>query len=190
MDNQEYTDKLNQLKGRRRSRRKVNLLLRTYSWMGVFLAIIAGGYFLSTLFSFELTSNQRLALMMAGVGLLLSLMSTILINFYRAKDADELYQAEEQERLADFLAAWAQFERVSKRIMAQDEDQINIYSLRSVISRLHTEGIIDEKDVVVLEEGLRTRNSIVHGEHPMSARATERTTDSLVEIIRKIPIPT
>ena len=39
---------------------------------------------------------------------------------------------------------------------------------------------------MVLEEGLRTRNAIVHGDRSKSITVTERVTDSLAEVIKKI----
>ena len=161
MDDQDHMDKLYEFKGRQRSRWRVNFLLRAYSWVGVMLAIVAGGYFLLTLLSFDLSAQQRLALILAGVGALVALMSRIFIAFYNERDAEELDRTEEYERIASFLAAWQQFERVSKEVLAKEGVRLNMHSLRVVISYLHDEGKIGEEDVLILEEGLKTRNLIV-----------------------------
>ena len=186
MGDRDYINELYEFTGRQRSRRKVNFLLRAYSWIGFMLAIVAGGYFLLTLLSFDLSAQQRFALIMAGAGALVALMSRIFIAFYKERDAEELDRTEEYERLASFLAAWQQFERVSKEVLAKEGRRLNMHSLRVVISYLHDEGKIDEEDVLVLEEGLKTRNLIVHGERRVSTRVTDRVTESLVKVIRKI----
>ena len=185
MDDREYTNRFDDLNRRRRSRRRVDFLLRAYSWMGVSLAIVAAGYFLLTLLSFELSMEQQLALMVAGVGVLLSLMSRILVALRKERDTEFDY-AEERDRSSFFLKVWAEFERVGKKVLAQKEEELNVHSVRSVISRLYDEGRIDDEDVRVLERGLRTRNAIVHGGSKESIRVNERVTESVVEVMRKV----
>ena len=68
MDDRDYTNKLYQFTGRQRSRRRVIFFLRAYSWMGLMLLVVGGGYFLFTLFSFDLSAQQRFALILAGAG--------------------------------------------------------------------------------------------------------------------------
>ena len=186
MDDRDYMTKLYEFTGRQRSRRRVDFLLRAYSWMGLMLAVVGGGYFLFTLLSFDLSAQQRFALILAGAGALVALMSRLFIAFYKERDAEELDRTEEYERLDSFLSAWQQFERVSKEILEKEGRRLNMHSLRVVISYLHDEGKIDEEDVLVLEEGLKTRNLIVHGERRVPRRMTERVTESLVEVIQKI----
>lgn len=189
MDHQDYSVKLYELNLRRRSRRRFNLILRAYSWLGLLLSIVAGGYFLLTLLRFDLSEQQQLALMTAGVGALLSLMSRILITFYKEREEEDLERRIEYERLDYFLTEWLRFERVSKEVLAEQGGDRNVHSLRSVISSLYTEGKIEGEDVLVLEEGLKIRNSIVHGERLVPASVTERLTTSLGEVIRKIAVP-
>ena len=113
-------------------------------------------------------------------------MSRLFIAFYKERDAEELDRTEEYERLDSFLTTWQQFERVSKEILEREGKRLNMHSLRVVISYFHDEGKIDEEDVLVLEEGLKIRNLIVHGERRVPSRVTERVTESLVEVIQKI----
>ena len=189
MDDQDYTYKIDDLGVRQRSRRRFDLLLRTYSWFGLLLAIVAGGYFFLTLLPFDLSVLQQSALIMAGVGALLSLLSRTLVTFYKEREAESLERTQEHERLVDFLAVWAEFERVSKKVLSEEGGDLNLHSFRSVISCLYSEGKIDTKDAMILEKGLRMRNSIVHGERSTSTRVTARLTTSLVEVIRKIAVP-
>lgn len=190
MEHHDYTDKLYHLSGRQRSRRRLDLLLKAYSWLGFFLAIVASGYFLLTLLPFDLSMQQRLALMVAGVGALLSLMSRVLVSLFQIRDAEEIELAQEYERLNDFLAAWARFERASRDTLAGQGHDRNTHSLRTLISFIFKEGKIDREDVAVLEECLIARNSILHGKRPMSLSFTERLTASLVKVTKKIIVPT
>ncbi len=188
MDRREYSDTLYELGKRRRSRRRINLILRTYTSFGLLLSIVAGGFFLLTLLPFDLSNQQQWSLMAAGVGVLLSLMSRFLITFYKEREAETLERITEYERLGHFLSAWAEFERVSRKMLADQGVDRKVHSLRSIISFLYRMEKIDREDVFVLEEGLKIRNSIVHGERLTSARVTERLTNFLGEVIRKIEV--
>ena len=186
MDQQSYSDALHKLSARRRFRSRVHLLMRVYSWIGLLLSIVAGGYFLLTLLPFALSEQQQLALMVAGVGVLLSVMSKILVTFYKAKETGELERQLEDHGLDDFLVIWARFERVGKRVLEDKGSDHNVHSLRSVFSSLYDDGKINREDLHVLEDGLRFRNAIVHGNRVASTRAMEHLTTSLEEIVRKI----
>ena len=186
MDERDYRNELREFRGRRRSRRRVYFFLRAYSWAGFLLAIIGGVYFSLTLFPFDLSEQQRIALIFSGAGALLALMSRAFIAFYKESDAEELDRTEEYESVASFLAAWQEFERVSKETLEREGRHQNTHSLRVVISYLHDKGKIDEDDVQILEEGLKTRNLILHGERWVPMRISDRVEESLVEVIRKI----
>ncbi len=188
MDRQDYSDTLEELVERRRSRRRFDLILRIYSWFGLLLSSVAGGYFLLTLLPIDLSEEQLWALMTAGVGVLLALMSRIVVTFYREREVEHLARLTEYEKLNEFLAAWSKFERVSREVLAEQGDDRAIHSLRSVISFLYHNGKIDGEDVLVLEEGLKARNSIVHGGRLMPTRSTDRLTTSLDEVIRKLAV--
>ena len=181
-------------KQRRMRRRKFDLLLRTYSLGGFSIAILAGGYFLFSILPFEFSMRQQMSLIIAGVGLFLAFMSRTLIILRKERETEEIERIREEEierireyeSIASFLDTWARFERVSKDALSKEADDFNRHSLRSVISRLHEDGKLDETDILALEEALQTRNSIVHGERPFSTKISEKITESLVEIIKKI----
>ena len=189
MERDEYKDAFYELSRRRRVRRRLDLLLRAYSVMGLLIAILAGGYFLLTLLPFELTINQLMALLFAGVGIALAFMSRTLMIFRKERESEELDRLNEYESLSLFLDTWARFERTSKEVLEKEGEEYNKHSLRAVISRLYEEGKIDKGDVIALEEALQTRNAVVHGERPLSTKVAEKITDSLVDIIKKIALP-
>ncbi|MGJ8698243.1 MAG: hypothetical protein ACSHYF_18120 [Verrucomicrobiaceae bacterium] len=187
MERDDYSEALYDLGKRRRMRRKLDLLLRAYSLMGLLMAILAGGYFLVSLLP-ELTKNQQMALMFSGVGIALALMSRTLLILRREREAGEVERMTEYESVASFLDTWARFERISKEALSKEGEEFNRHSLRSVISRLHEDGKLDSSDVLALEEALQTRNLIVHGERPFSTKIAQTVTDSLLDIIKKIAI--
>ena len=186
MNDQDYKNTLFELKYRQGSRQRVQFLLRIYSWFGLVLSLIAGGYFLLSFLEFSLSTEQVISLIAFGVGIALSLMAGALMAFLKERDAEKNSRSEEIMRLADFLDAWQSFERVSKNAIVEGNGDFNVHSVREIISYLQEEKMVDEEDVTMLEEGLRARNLIVHGKRNFLGRTTERMTDSLIEITRKL----
>ena len=188
MDSPDYTRTLLQLRRQRSRRHRIGVLLRTYSWLGLLMSIVAIGYFLLASLPVPLSREQALALAVAGVGGLLSIMSRTLIVYFKEREEEEAVHALEFERVERFLFAWRQFERASKNLVAKQDDDLEVHSLRAVISALYDGGVLDLEDMIVLEEGLEARNSIVHSDRPTSARAMDRLTASLTAISRKIAL--
>lgn len=188
MERDDFSEALYDLGKRRRMRRKLDLLLRAYSLMGLLMAILAGGYFMVSLLP-ELTKNQLMSLTFTGVGIALALMSRTLLIWRKEREAGEVERMTEYESVASFLDTWARFERISKEALSKEGEDFNRHSLRSVISRLHEEGKLNDSDVISLEEALQTRNLIVHGERPFSTKIAQSVTDSLIDIIKKITAP-
>lgn len=189
MERDDYNEAFFEIRSQRRIRRKIDLLLRAYSLMGLLIAILAVGYFVLTLLPFDLSQKQQMALMVAGVGISLALMSRTLIIYRKERESEELERLNEYQNFASFLDTWVRFERVSKELLVKEGEEFNKHSLRSVISRLYEEGKIDKRDLAILEEALQTRNSLVHGERSLPTQLVEKITDALVEIIKKIAIP-
>lgn len=189
MERDDYNNAFFEISSRRRVRRRIDVLLRAYSLMGVLIAILAVGYFMLTLLPFELSQRQQMALMVAGVGVALALMSRTLIIFRKEGESEELERLNEYQNFASFLDTWARFERVSKELLVKEGEEFNRHSLRSVISRLFEEGKIDKRDLAILEEALQARNSLVHGDRSLPTDLVEKITDALLEVIKKIAMP-
>ena len=125
-------------------------------------------------------------MMIAGIGISLAIMSRALILFLKERESEDFQFHKEYENLASFLNTWTRFERTSKDLLAKNGEDFNRHSLRSVISKLFEEGKINKEDKATLEAALQARNSIVHGQKTPPFVSTEKITDSLYEIIKKI----
>src|SRR5688572_19326080 len=106
MSVQEQEEAIQIRSARRRRRRSLDLLLRFYSVFGVLIAIFAGGYFGLSLLAFELSGRQQMALLSAGVGITLALLSRTLIVLIKERDAEEIERLYEHERVSQFLHTW------------------------------------------------------------------------------------
>lgn len=186
MEHDDYSDTLLEMKHRRASRRRIDFVLRVYSVMGLLLAIIASAYFGLTLLPVDLSSSQQIALATAGIGIALTTISRTLIILRKQRENEEIEKLQEYKAISDFLETWSQFESASKSALAEGDSDINIHSLRAVISRLLQEGKINRADVQALDNALQTRNAIVHGGQPLTANMARNVTETLREIIKKL----
>lgn len=192
--------------------RKLRFVSKLYSALGLSLSVISSGYFIFTLFPYDLSREQRVALLAAGVGVMMAVLSRILILFEREREAEMFSNFKTYEKIMKFLDAWGKFEKVSKDVLSKDKyyigynkfddykkiDTYNKYSLRSIVKNLYDEKKIGETDVIALEEALKARNLIVHGENfsslysPKSflfSKDIDIKTDALDNIVRKLSQP-
>lgn len=160
---------------------RVRLILRMYSVLGLMVSVGAIGYFLLTFLPVDLTLNQRLAVIVAGVGLLLSLTSILMLEYYAAT----LVVREQEWQQAEFIKTWIDFEQASRAAIG-DEEKYTRSSIRSILKELRDEGKITDDDLELLEDALKARNSIVHGARTVSQKVLDNMTSSLSTIIRQL----
>jgi hypothetical protein len=182
----ELTESLRMQSGQRSLRRRLNVILRLYSALGFLMAILAGGYLLFSLVSVNLTFSQQLALAIAGTGLALGVLSRSLFELRKERDKYEAERREQLDAISSIVEAWARFEAASKMALEERDRDINRLSPRAVISRLHSEGKIDESDLLVLENALQTRNLLVHGSETISPTMAQRTSFLLRQVTDKL----
>ena len=186
MEKESSNDVYIELSRQRARRSKIEVLLRAYSWGGVLMAIVGGGYFLSTLIEFDLSVQQQFSLMIAGSGIALTIMAKVMVNLRKAQFAKELEQIDEIDTLHEFMEIWSKFENTARTALESAGNDDNIHSLRSMISFLQSDSRIDESDKKMLQEALKMRNLIAHGRYPSSEHVSERISTGLIEITNKI----
>ena len=183
--NSEFTERL-------KNRLKLNLFLRVYAFMGLLIAILAGAYFILTLLPLTLTAQQRITLVVAGTGIALAVTSWAVVVLRKSRESEEMDRLKEQAALSLLLDTWARFERTGKEALTKEGVAFDPHSLRSMFSLLYEEGKIDKNDLIRLEEALKTRNAIVHGQIPPSSDFNDvikAITSDLIEVIKKMGGP-
>jgi hypothetical protein len=145
------------------STKRYDIVLRTYSLLGMFVAIIGLGYFAITLLPFELSSEQRLALMTGGVGIALATMSKLLITLRKERESVEDFKLRDYEASASFLDAWNEFELVSRRLVSGDSKSLSHMPPRALFGLLLKEGKLKDADIGAVEFALKIRNALMHG---------------------------
>ncbi|MBK9515093.1 MAG: hypothetical protein IPO05_16030 [Flavobacteriales bacterium] len=170
----------------RRKKSQLTLILKLYSVFGSVSSIAALGYLVVSLIPYELNSNQRTALLIAGASAMLALLSWAMIVLRRERERQEMEKVQELARVSEFLYEWAHFELVSKELLKSEGQGLNLHSLRSIISKLYSDGVVSSTEVSALEQALQTRNEIVHGKSMLPFTMTDKNLQPLSSVIRKI----
>lgn len=174
------------VKMRARQKFRFDLVLKMYAVMGLLVAIGAFGFFIFTMIDISISPVQQIALIAAGAGVALSIMSWLILNIRRQREFYEYEKLREFANTGELIDSWKNFEEVSRELLEFEGDKFNRYSLRSIISKLRQEEKITDADLRVLQEALEFRNMIVHGHGSFPPEAVGRVTAELSDIIAKL----
>jgi hypothetical protein len=180
------SDVARNLRVRSRSRYSFDLILRLYVALGIIFAAAGALYFVGSMFEIKISANQRLALIFAGSGLTVSVLSWLLLNYRRAFDR---YQTEEYlsfARRMEVVEAWQEFEETSRRLLRKDGEDFQRYSLRSMIDALRKDDVIDIRDFENLRSALDVRNLIVHRNLQLDVDASRKWAEEIARINQKL----
>lgn len=171
-----------------RRKNRLKLILRLYSFIGILSALVAVIYFVISYYEFNLTSNQRLALMFAGVGLLLSLMSKFYSEIIKEREKEQEIRRVELNKISHFVLNWATLERTIYSILEKYEPNISKFSIKRNIRLLFDEEIISDREFINLERALDLRNKVVHGHTTSNSDELDRYSEQINEVIDKVLI--
>jgi hypothetical protein len=162
------------------------MVLRIYVALGILIAAASVLYFVGSMFEIEISTKQRFALIVAGSGLAVSVLSWLLLNYRRALDR---YQTEEYLSLVrrmEVVEAWQEFEETSRRLLRKDGEDFERYSLRSMIDALRKDGVIDIQDFENLRNALDIRNLIVHRNLQLDVDASRKWAKEIARVNEKL----
>ena len=184
------------LKLRQQKWMQIDIALRTYSYLGLVISLISAGAFAFSFLNVKLTNNQLVALIVAGVGLLLSILSFMLLRIrgqlqkrifdFEIGTTTPYYLMDETSLSAEVVMKWAEFERIARQITSKDGKPYGQKSIKIIIKDVSELGIISPNDIQYLSILLEIRNSIVHGEGLRDFYAASHSLEKLDIIIREI----
>lgn len=180
------SDVARRLQGRSHRRYSFEMVLRIYVALGILIAAASVLYFVGSMFEIEISTKQRFALIVAGSGLAVSVLSWLLLNYRRALDR---YQTEEYLSLVrrmEVVEAWQEFEETSRRLLRKDGEDFERYSLRSMIDALRKDGVIDIQDFENLRNALDIRNLIVHRNLQLDVDASRKWAKEIARVNEKL----
>lgn len=171
-----------------RKKNRLKLILRLYSFIGILTFIVAIIYFGISYYEFNLTSPQRIALMAAGVGLVLSLMSRFYIEIIKEREKEQEARRIELNKISQFVLNWATLERTIYSVLDQNESNISKYGIKRNIRLLFEKQIISDREFINLERALDLRNKIVHGHTSATSEELDIYSEQINEVIDKVLI--
>jgi len=182
----EATEKMQLLAARTRRGSNLELVLKSYIIFGFVGAIIGVIYIVFDILRIELNQTQQFALIFSGVSISLSLMSYIVLQIRRQRDAAENEKILTYTYTAELIEAWANFEIVSRDVLNSAEEDFNRFSPRSIISKLHLYGRISDNDVIFLQSALEARNMLVHGKEKLPIPLLKNISADLEKIVARL----
>lgn len=146
---------------------QVELLLHAYIVIGSLMAIGAVGYFGFSFLKIDLTLEQRMSLMIAGMGLLVVTMSWLLLLYLRKREALRAETLRVAERDFDLVSEWAKFEAAGRRVLQEKGIEFNSRSPRSILLELEGHAVISSELARKISFALDVRNKVVHDVAPL-----------------------
>jgi hypothetical protein len=163
-DYNEYFDNLNeQIKNSYRSKNLKKRILKIYMYMGVFISIIGIIYFIATFIKVTISTEQRMALIIGGVGLLTSLLSKFLYDAYREEENELVSRKIEMEKITKFIIYWNNLERALNLLIETKQLSDSKFTIGKNLDIIHSKGIITTREFLTIENALSIRNTIMHG---------------------------
>lgn len=184
-----YIDKISQeISSSYRKKNRLKLVLRLYSFLGLLFSVLAIIYFAISYYEFDITPSQRLTLMFAAVGLVVSLMSKFYSEIINERENEQKIRVDEINKISHFVLDWATLERTIYSILEKSDQNVSKFGIKRNIQLLFEEQIISDREFINLERALDMRNKIVHGYTPATSDELERYSELLNEVIDKILI--
>lgn len=165
---------------------KLQLILRLYSYIGIVTAVVGIIYFAVSYYEVNLTANQRLALLMVGVGLVLSVIAKLYSEILKERDREKRVREKVLHRISNFVLDWASLERTIYSILDKNEKDVSKFGIKKNIRALYEQDIITDREFIDLERALDLRNRIVHGKVSTSYDEIEKYSNVIKEVIDKI----
>ncbi len=185
-EHKNYKEDLWELELKLSSRRKFETIFKLYAVLGALTAIFALAYFILSILDIDFTQNQMLALMIAGVGISLSMTSWALLMFRRQREYEETKRIKAVQILSEIVFLWAEFEKVGKQALSDLNVKYNSHSARQMMHGLEEYELIDSKDLLMMEEAMQIRNAVAHGQIDLAPELIQRVASSIIKVIEKI----
>lgn len=189
MEYRKYLDEISfELDISYRKKNRLKLILQLYSFIGIIMAMVAMIYFVISYYGLNLNTTQRLALMFAGVGLVLSLISKLYSEILKEREKEQEARRIELNKISNFVLNWATLERTIYSVLERNESNISKFGIKRNIRLLFDQEIISDREFINLERALDLRNKIVHGHALTSSEELDKYSEQLNEVIDKILI--
>lgn len=173
---------------RQHTRKRIDYILKIYSRLGVLIGIIGIVIFVIDTFDITFDYKQRFALMIAGSGFFLSILSWVMLKNKNENKNNDSLKAQEYIITADFLSNWKEFEEISSAYLLSKDAHINDWSIREILFNLQKHNILTPYEIRYLNQAMQIRNDIVHEQITIPIDIITKYTDIVGKIIEKIAL--
>lgn len=143
-------------------RSKLDAILRVYVMLGFFTAVLSLVYFGFSFLKITLTDDQRAALIAAGTGLSVAIMSATYLVFRHQRISSVREEYDGNRLDYDLIKEWNNFEAMGRQVLEERGIDFNRKSPRSILTTLQSNGLIPNDLVREISIALDIRNKVVH----------------------------
>lgn len=171
-----------------RSKNRLRIILKLYSAVAILSSVVAGLYFIISFYELSLSTDQRISIIVAGTGILLSLATKIYSDLIAEKEKEQEERKKQLNKISNFILNWTTLERTVYSVLERHENNISKFGIKRNIRLLYDEDIISDRELIILERALDLRNRVVHGQITSTNEDLERYSEQINEVIDKILI--
>jgi hypothetical protein len=143
------------------SSERLELVLRMYRMLGLFVATLAAVYFAANKFDIKLDSKDQAALSLAAAAASVAFFSNFGIEFLRQKRKLLSLHEKKTALSSSLLNSWTDLEKLV--LSMDDAEKSGPVSIRALLKEIGKQGVVSPSQIERLESALRTRNLVAHG---------------------------
>ena len=190
IDNQqdllEFNVYLWQVDAKRQASTNVHQILEVSAAVGVLIGLNALAYYVFRQIGVDLSGVDRFILALAWMGFELATLSALFLYFKKQSNVDRQERSRYLAIASEFLAQWTRFETLGESKLKSISMEVNPWSVREIIQKLVSANVMDAADRTMVEEALRTRDTLVHVRAQVDSVRLTLLTDRLRELIRRL----
>ena len=176
------------LEARQKLSQRFQETFQIYAVIGALVGGFSLAYYFVRKLQVELSSEDRLVLLVAGSGFAISIASFAYLFLRKQTLHSRSNRVRHIHSASDFLTQWIRFEDVGKRKLEATGKEFNRSSIRDVVAGLHDAGVIKEADLALLEEALRFRHTLVHNGSSADPGFLGQMTRELRDLVDRVEV--
>lgn len=179
IDENNIDEILESMRKRYNNREMIDRILRAYQYLGILIFLLSVIYAIYKFYFKFLDYGMRISFFIGTMGITLFI-STYFFRFIlnHKKSRNNNIQRKMQS-VTDFLLEFILFEKTVRNYYGKDFEN---NTLSNIILQLFVDGMINEKEKIILIQLLKTRNEVVH----LSIDISEEQSSMYIEYIEKI----
>jgi hypothetical protein len=186
LSSSQHEQDLWEFEDRQRSSHLFQQVFQIYAVIGALVGVLSSAYYFVRKLQIDLSSEDRLILLVAGSGFAISIVSFAYLILRKQTIRSRLTRARHVNSASDFLTQWLRFEELGRRKLEAAGTVFNRTSIRDIVAGLLDAGILKEPDLALVEEALRFRNTLVHSGSSVDLEFLTRMTGAVRDLADRV----